>query len=52
VKITKMSGKERPSMLKVGIGYSDGWKQELQHWFCWPDALKKLNTVNIYYTNG
>ncbi|MDY6821312.1 MAG: acyclic terpene utilization AtuA family protein [Deferribacterota bacterium] len=41
VKITNMSGKERPSMLKVGIGYKDGWKQELQHWFCWPDALKK-----------
>ena len=41
VKITKMSGKKRPDKLKVGIGYTDGWKQELQHWFCWPDALKK-----------
>jgi hypothetical protein len=41
VKVTNMSGKPRPDKLKVGIGYTDGWKQELQHWFCWPDALKK-----------
>ena len=41
VKVTGMTGKKRPDMLKVGIGYTDGWKQELQHWFCWPDALKK-----------
>ena len=41
VKVTNMSGKPRPDKLKVGIGYLDGWKQELQHWFCWPDALKK-----------
>ena len=41
VKITNMTGKPRPDKLKVGIGYADGWKQEIQQWFCWPDALEK-----------
>lgn len=41
VKVTNMHGKPRPEKLKVGIGYDDGWKQEIQQWFCWPDALEK-----------
>jgi hypothetical protein len=41
VKITNMSGKPRPDMLKLGIGYDDGWTQELETWYCWPDALEK-----------
>jgi len=41
VSVTNMTGKPRPEMLKVGIGYNDGYKQEIQQWFCWPDALDK-----------
>jgi len=41
VEVTNMSGKPRPQTLKVGIGYDDGFKQEIQQWFCWPDALEK-----------
>jgi hypothetical protein len=36
-----MTGKPRPEKLKVGIGFDAGWKQEIQQWFCWPDALDK-----------
>ena len=41
VKVSNMGGKSRPDTLKVGIGYQAGWKQEIQQWFCWPDALEK-----------
>jgi hypothetical protein len=47
VKITNMTGKPRPATLKVGIGYEDGWRQEAQQWFCWPDALEKAKRAEF-----
>lgn len=41
VRVTNMTGKPRPEKLKVGIGFEDGYKQEIQQWFTWPDAFKK-----------
>lgn len=50
VKITNMSGKPRPEKLKVGIGFSDGWKQELQQWYVWPDALEKAKRSEYIFS--
>lgn len=47
VKVTNMSGKERPEQIKVGIGFMDGWKIETQQWFVWPDALKKAKRSEL-----
>ena len=41
VKVTNMTGNPRPETLKVGIGYDNGYKQEVQSWYCWPQALEK-----------
>lgn len=41
VRITNMTGKPRPDMLKVGIGYHGGFLFDIVQWFVWPDALEK-----------
>lgn len=41
VRVTNMSGLPRPDTLKVGIGFENGYKQEIQQWYTWPDALEK-----------
>ncbi|MEJ2715648.1 MAG: DUF1446 domain-containing protein [Deltaproteobacteria bacterium] len=41
VKVTNMSGKERPDTLKVCIGFRDGYIGEGLAFFPWPNALEK-----------
>ncbi|MHB8617960.1 MAG: acyclic terpene utilization AtuA family protein [Chloroflexota bacterium] len=41
VRVSNMSGRERPSTLKLCIGYEDGWIGEGIAMFAWPEALKK-----------
>ncbi len=41
VKVTNMRGKQRPSDLKLCIGYRDGYIGEGQVFFPWPDAFEK-----------
>lgn len=41
VRVTNMKGKQRPSELKVCIGYRDGFIGEGQVFFPWPDAYEK-----------
>ena len=41
VKLTNMTGKPRPELLKVQIGYKDGWIGEGQIMLPWPDAYAK-----------
>jgi hypothetical protein len=41
VKVTGFKGKPRPEMLKLCIGYEDGWIGESEISVCWPDALDK-----------
>lgn len=41
VKLTNMSGSERPEMLKVQVGYNDCWVAESQVLIPWPRALTK-----------
>ncbi|UJA21669.1 DUF1446 domain-containing protein [Thermoleophilia bacterium SCSIO 60948] len=41
VRITGMSGRPRPDMLKLQIGYEDGYIAEGRAIFPWPDALEK-----------
>jgi Acyclic terpene utilisation family protein AtuA len=41
VRVTGMSGRERPDTLKVQIGYENGWIAEGRAVFPWPDALEK-----------
>lgn len=39
VRISNMGGRGRPDMLKLVIGYEDGWIGEATVFFPWPDAL-------------
>lgn len=39
VRVAKMSGSAPPDMLKLVIGYQDGWIGEAMLFFPWPDAL-------------
>jgi len=41
VRLSNMSGKPRPSQLKVQIGYQDGWIGEGHILLPWPDAYEK-----------
>ncbi|MCL4767461.1 MAG: acyclic terpene utilization AtuA family protein [Hyphomicrobiaceae bacterium] len=41
VRITGMGGKPPPEMLRVVIGYQDGWIGEAMAFFPWPDALAR-----------
>jgi hypothetical protein len=41
VKVSNMSGKERPDTLKVCIGFRDGYIGEGLAFFPWPNALEK-----------
>lgn len=41
VKVTNIKGKKRPDMLKVCMGYRDGFIGEGQVWFPGPDAFEK-----------
>lgn len=41
IRLTGMGGRPRPDMLKVVIGYRDGWIGEGMAFFPWPDALAR-----------
>lgn len=41
VKVTGFKGKPKPAMLKLCIGYEDGWIGESEISVSWPDALEK-----------
>jgi len=41
VEVTGIGGKKRPDMLKMTIGYEDGWIGESEISVCWPDAYEK-----------
>jgi len=41
VEVEGTRGAARPELLKVVIGYSDGWMGEGRVGYCWPHALKK-----------
>jgi len=41
VRVTNMTGKGRPDLLKVVIGYEDGWIGEGMVFFPWPNALER-----------
>ncbi len=41
VAMTGMTGKSRPDLLKVCVGYRDGWLGEGTAMFSWPDAYAK-----------
>jgi hypothetical protein len=43
VRVTDMSGRPRPDMLKVQIGYTDGWIAESRILIPWPDTLAKAD---------
>lgn len=43
VRLWDMSGRERPDMLKVQIGYTDGWIGEARVLLPWPDTLAKAD---------
>lgn len=43
VRMWDMSGRERPDMLKVQIGYTDGWIAEARVLLPWPDTLAKAD---------
>lgn len=41
VKVTGFKGKPKPDMLKMTIGYRDGWIGQSEITACWPDAYEK-----------
>lgn len=41
VRVTNMTGKQRPDTLKLCIGFNDGWIAEGLLLFSWPDAMAK-----------
>jgi hypothetical protein len=41
VRLTNMSGTGRPDLLKVVVGYEDGWIGEGMLFFPWPSALAR-----------
>lgn len=41
VEVTGITGTKRPDMLKLTIGYRDGWIGESEISMCWPDAYEK-----------
>lgn len=41
VRLTGMGGKKRPDMLKLIVGYQDGWIGEGMLFFPWPEALAR-----------
>jgi hypothetical protein len=41
VKVTGFRGKPKPDMLKLTIGYRDGWVGQSEITACWPDAYEK-----------
>jgi len=43
VRLWDMSGRERPDMLKVQIGYTDGWIAEARVLLPWPDTMAKAD---------
>jgi hypothetical protein len=43
VRLTDMSGRPRPDMLKVQIGYTDGWLGEARVLIPWPDTMAKAD---------
>lgn len=43
VRMTGMTGRARPDMLKVQIGYTDGWLAEARVIIPWPDTLAKAD---------
>ncbi|MEV7969785.1 acyclic terpene utilization AtuA family protein [Sphaerisporangium sp. NPDC088356] len=43
VRLTDMSGRPRPDMLKVQIGYTDGWLAESRVLIPWPDTVAKAD---------
>jgi hypothetical protein len=43
VRISDMTGRERPDQLKVQIGYTDGWIAEGRVLIPWPDTLEKAD---------
>ena len=48
VRLTGMSGRARPDMLKAQIGYRDGWIGEGQVVFSWPDAPGKAQRATEF----
>ncbi len=43
VRMSNMTGREMPEMLKVQIGYTDGWIAEARVMIPWPDTLEKAD---------
>ena len=41
VKVSGFTGIQRPDMLKLCLGYEDGWIGESEITVCWPDAYEK-----------
>jgi hypothetical protein len=48
VRLTNMTGKPRPEMLKVQIGYRNGFIGEGQAFFAWPDAYRKAQQAEQF----
>lgn len=46
VQISGVKGKEKPTHLKVVMGYEDGYMGQALMGFSWPDALKKARKTN------
>ncbi len=46
VKVWGMKGRPKPEMLKVCVGYTDGWIGEAQIAYSWPDALEKAQKAD------
>jgi len=49
VRITAMSGKPRPDMLKVLIGFHRGFMFDVTVHLVWPDALEKARSCERYF---
>jgi hypothetical protein len=47
VRVSQMGGRGRPDMLKLIIGYEDGWIGEGIMFFPWPDALGRAEKAKI-----
>jgi hypothetical protein len=50
VRLSRMAGQARPEMLKLVVGYEDGWIGEGMLFFPWPHALARAEKAKLTLT--